>query len=119
MSTKDITDSLADKETGTKTLINTYGTKKTALICFPFMFFPFAFIPILINANILDSYLYPLTGLVILSIIILYLMLKKTESKTLENIHAWSIMYIQYIFSALGFSVLTIFGGIENFSTIF
>ena len=33
-----------------------------------------------------------------------------TESKTLEDTHAWSIMYVEYIFFALGFAFLTIFG---------
>jgi len=45
------------------------------------------------------------------SCFIFYLMVKgDTESKTLENIHAWSIMYVEYIFFALGFAFLTIFG---------
>ena len=114
MSTKDITDRIADMETGTRTLINTYGTKKTALICFPFMFFPFAFIPIFINQGLLESYLWPLTSLLLLSCFIFYLMIRKSESKTLENVHAWAIMYILYILFALGFAVLTIFKGFEN-----
>jgi len=109
MATKDIVDSEADRKTGTHTLINTYGRKKTALICFPFMFFPFTFIPIFINQGLLESYLWPLVSLVFLSFLIVYLMVRATESKTLENVHAWSIMYIQYIFFAMGFSLLTIF----------
>jgi len=110
MATKDIVDRIADLETGTRTLINTYGSKKTALICFPFMFFPFAFIPIFINLGILESYLWPLTLLVFLSCLIFYLMIRRSESKTLENAHAWAIMYVTYIFFALGFAVFTIFG---------
>ena len=51
--TKDITDSDADKKTGTKTLVNTYGIKQSALMVFPFMFFPFAFIPILIDLSLI------------------------------------------------------------------
>lgn len=109
MATKDIVDSRADRQTGTRTLINTYGNKKTALICFPFMFFPFLFIPIFINQGLLNTYLWPLILLVIPSVLIFYLMIRATESKTLENVHAWSIMYIQYIFFAFGFSLLTIF----------
>jgi len=108
MATKDIVDSEADRQTGTRTLINTYGNKKTALICFPFMFFPFIFIPIFINHG-LETYLWPLVFTVIPSFLILYLMVRPTESKTLENVHAWSIMYIQYILFAMGFSLLTIF----------
>ena len=51
--TKDITDSEADKKTGTHTLVNTYGVKNAAFLALPFMFFPFAFIPILIDSGIL------------------------------------------------------------------
>ena len=107
--TKDIIDSEADKKTGVHTLINTLGSRKTALICFPFIFFPFTFIPIFINQGLLEGYLWPLTFVVVLSFIILYLMVRETESKTLENVQAWSIMYTQYIFFALGFAILTIF----------
>jgi len=117
IATKDITDSEADKITGTHTLINTFGTRKTALISFPFMFFPFfPFIVIFTNAGWIDSYLWPLSFFVILSVFIFYLMMRETESKTLENVHAWSIMYVQYIFFALSFSVLTIFQGILPFA---
>jgi geranylgeranylglycerol-phosphate geranylgeranyltransferase len=112
MATKDITDSKADKMTGVKTLINTYGVKKTAFISFPFMFFPFAFIPFFINIGFLNEYYWPLTILMFISCFIFYLMIKGFESKTLENIHAWSIMYVEYIFFALGFAVLTIFAEI-------
>ena len=119
MSTKDITDAVADKTVGVKTMINTYGTKKTALMCFPFMVCPFAFIPILINQKLLPGYFYPLTGLVLLSIFIAYLMLRETESTTLENIHAWSVMYIEYMFFAIGFALLTIIGETVGFPKIF
>jgi 4-hydroxybenzoate polyprenyltransferase len=112
MATKDIVDSLADKRTGVHTMINTYGTTKTAIVSFPFMFFPFITIPILVSEGFLESYLWPLTLLALPSCLIFYLMIRKTESRTLENIHAWSIMYIEYIFFALGFALLIIFGGI-------
>jgi len=115
MATKDITDSEADRKTGVHTMINTYGNKKTALICFPFLFFPFAFIPIFINQKAIADYLWPLTSLVILSFFILYLMVRETESKTLENVHAWSMMYLQYIIFAMGFSLLTIFSEVLPF----
>jgi len=115
MSTKDITDSEADKKTGVRTLINTYGNKKTALISFPFMFFPFIFIPIFINQGALKPYLWPLTLLVLFSFIIFYLILKGTESKIFENVHAWSLMYLQYIFFAMGFALITIFSDILPF----
>jgi 4-hydroxybenzoate polyprenyltransferase len=111
MSTKDIVDSKADELTGVKTLINTLGVKKTALISFPFMFIPFVTVPFMINIGLIGSYFWPLTLFMFASLLIFYLMLKgDTESNTLENIHAWSIMYVEYIFFALGFAFLTIFG---------
>ncbi len=109
MATKDITDAVADKRTGTRTLINTYGTKKTAFISLPFMFFPFTAIPILINLGFLEEYLWPLTFLLILGVLVFYLMIKESESKALENVHAWSMMYIVYITFAMGFALLVIF----------
>jgi geranylgeranylglycerol-phosphate geranylgeranyltransferase len=114
IATKDIVDSEADKTTGVHTLINTFGIKKTALISFPFMFFPFAFVPIFID-NGLDSYLWPLTFFILLSIFVFYLMIRGKESETLENVHAWSIMYVEYIFFALTFSLLTIFNDVLPF----
>ncbi len=120
MSTKDIVDSKADKLTGVKTLINTYGIKMTAFISFPFMFFPFIIIPLMINIKSIAVYYWPLTFFMFVSIIIFYLMIKgDTESKTLENIHAWSIMYVEYIFFALSFSFLTIFSEELGFLNIF
>jgi len=119
MATKDIVDSDADKRTGTRTLINTYGCKKTALISFPFMFFPFVLIPILIKGDVLEPYLWPLTFLLIPSCLIFYFMIKESESKTLENVHAWSIMYIEYIFFAMGFALLVIFSGVLNLQQFF
>lgn len=112
MATKDITDAKADKQTGVNTMINTVGTKKTAYLSLPFMFFPFAFVPILINQDMLARYLWPLTLFSISSFIIFYLMVKEIESKTLENIQAWAIMYVEYIFFALIFSILTIFNAV-------
>ena len=109
MATKDITDAKADKKTGTRTMINTYGTRLTAFVSLPFMAFSFLSIPIFINNGYLKSYLFPLAGFSILSIIVFYLMYRETESKTLENIHAWALMYVTYIFYALTFAILTIF----------
>lgn len=109
MATKDITDAEADRATGTHTLINTIGVKKTALVCLPFMLFPFLFVFIFINADLIDAYLWPLSLFMFLSLFIFYLMVKGLESKTLENVHAWSIMYIEYIFFALSFAILTMF----------
>lgn len=105
--TKDIIDEEADKKTGTRTLINTYGAKKASFMVFPFMFFPFAFIPILIDAGLLDSSLGLLTFLAIPSFFICYLMyVNDKKSKILENTKSWSLMYMTYFFLAIGFSVL-------------
>jgi 4-hydroxybenzoate polyprenyltransferase len=112
MATKDITDSEADKATGTHTLINTIGLKQTALISFPFMLFPFIFLFMFIRQQWLKPYLWPLSFFALISIFIFYLMIRRTESKTLENVQAWSIMYVEYIFFALCFSVLTIFSDV-------
>ena len=109
MSTKDITDSEADKATGTHTLINTFGTKETALVCLPFMIFPFLFIFMFTYLGVIHSIYNVLSLFILLSLFIFYLMMRGTESKTLENIHAWSIMYVQYIFFSLSFSLITIF----------
>jgi geranylgeranylglycerol-phosphate geranylgeranyltransferase len=115
MATKDIVDSAADKKTGIHTLINTYGIKKTALMCFPFMFFPFAFIPIFINRGLLANYLWPLTFLIIFIFFIVYSMIRATESKSLENTYSWLFVHILYIAFALGFSLLTIFNKVLPF----
>jgi len=119
MSTKDITDSEADKATGTRTLINTFGVKQTALLCLPFMLFPFLFIPMFTYSKLLESHLWVLTMFAFVSIFIVYLMLRDSESKTLENVHSWSIMYVEYIFFALTFAVLTIFSEFTGFLDIF
>ncbi|MFW6149698.1 MAG: UbiA family prenyltransferase [Atribacterota bacterium] len=109
--TKDISDSYADKKTGTKTLINTYGIKQAALISFPFMFFPFVFIPLLIESKIIDSSLFSLSFLAIPASYIFYLMIKDSKtSEHLENTSSWAIMYITYFFFAFGFSIITIAG---------
>jgi len=109
--TKDITDSEADKKTGTKTLVNTYGLKRSALMSFPFMFFPFAFVPILIDSGILEPQFFILTFLTIPIVYIFYLMLKDSKKvKHLENTPSWALMYVTYFFFAFGFSIITITG---------
>ncbi|OYT29122.1 4-hydroxybenzoate polyprenyltransferase [Thermoplasmatales archaeon ex4572_165] len=110
MTTKDIVDENADRLMGIRTLVNVFGLRKAAIISFPFLIIPFIGLPILINYGYIESYLWPITGLMIGSLIVFYLMFTgDTESETLENIHAWSFMYVVYIFYALGFSLLTIF----------
>ena len=112
--TKDIVDRDADKKTGSHTLVNTYGVKKAALMALPFMIFPFAFIPILIDSGILDSYLWLLTFLVIPGFFIFYLMINgDKKGRFSENTSSWALMYITYFVFAFGFSVLTIFGSVS------
>jgi len=117
MTTKDIVDCKADKRTGTRTLINTFGTKKAAFISFPFLFFPFALVPFFIHYGMLNAYLLPLTIFAIPGFIIFYLILKENVSETLENVQAWSLMYITYLFYAISFVSLIVFGelGYLNF----
>ena len=112
--TKDIVDCDADKKTGSHTLVNTYGVKKAALMALPFMIFPFAFIPILIDSGILDSYLWLLTFLAIPAFFIFYLMINgDKKGRFSENTSSWALMYITYFVFAFGFSVLTIFGSVS------
>ena len=90
--TKDTTDSDADKKTGTHTLINTFGVKKSAFMSLPFMFFPFLMIPLLIECSILDSYLWLLTFLAIPGFLVFYLMIRdEKKGKFLENTSAWAL----------------------------
>ena len=118
MTTKDIVDKLADKRTGTKTLINTYGIKKAAFISLPFLFFPFAVVPLLVDNGILNSYLLPLTIFTIPSFLVFYLMIRQIESKSLENVQAWVLMYVEYLFFAVSFSTLIVFGE-QGYLTMF
>ena len=112
--TKDIVDRDADKKTGSHTLVNTYGVKKAALMALPFMIFPFAFIPILIDSGILDSSLWLLTFLAIPGFFIFHLMINgDKKGRFSENTSSWALMYITYFVFAFGFSVLTIFGSVS------
>ncbi len=107
--TKDITDSEADKQTGTHTLVNTVGVKKAALFSFPFLFFPFVCIPLLISAQILPESLWLLTFLAIPGYVVFYCMVKDgAKGRVLENTSAWAVMYLTYFVFASSFSILTI-----------
>lgn len=119
MTTKDIVDCEADRKTGTRTLINTFGTKKAAYISLPFLVIPFAMFPVLIHYHLINAYFLPLTIFVIPGFIIFYLMLKHQQSEALENVSAWSLMYVTYLFYAIGFTALIILGelGQLNFIT--
>jgi geranylgeranylglycerol-phosphate geranylgeranyltransferase len=111
--TKDIFDNDADKKTGTRTLVNTFGVKKAATFSLPFMVFPFCYIPMLIHIGILDSYFWILTFLAIPAFLIFYLMIKEDRKVGfLENTSSWTLMYLTYFVFAFGFSVLTVFGSI-------
>jgi geranylgeranylglycerol-phosphate geranylgeranyltransferase len=118
MTTKDILDCEADRKTGTRTLINTFGIKKAAFISLPFLIFPFAMIPALIRYHLLDAYFLPLTLFIIPSFLIFYFMLKYQQSETLENVKAWSLMYITYLFYAIGFTTLIILGELRQLDFI-
>ena len=107
--TKDITDCTADRECGTKTLVNNYGVRKAACVSFPFMFFPFLLIPLAINFGFLKPIFWFLTFLAIPGIYIFKLMVdKQMPSKFFENTQAWSLMYLTYFIFASSFSVATI-----------
>jgi 4-hydroxybenzoate polyprenyltransferase len=118
MTTKDIVDCEADRKTGTRTLINTFGTRKAAFISLPFLIIPFAMFPVLIHYHLIDAYFLPLTIFIIPGFIIFYLMLKQQQSEALENVSAWSLMYITYLFYAIGFTALIILGELGQLSFI-
>ena len=107
--TKDVVDKEADKKNGTRTLINTFGIKKAAVISFPFLFFPFFIIPILIQYNFIGTYLWSLTFFSIPGFFIFYFMIRDhKKSKIFENTPAWSLMYITYFLFAIHFSILIV-----------
>lgn len=110
---KDILDSEADKKTGSHTLVNTFGVKKAALMALPFMFFPFVYIPVLIDSGILEPYLWLLTFLAVPAFFIFHLMMKESKKVGfLENTFSWSLMYITYFVFAFGFTILTVLGSV-------
>ena len=110
MTTKDIVDAKADKTTGIHTLINTFGIKKAAFLSLPFLVIPFIAVPFLVQYGYLNAYLLPLTIFIIPAFLVFYFMVEQGESKTLENVQAWSLMYVTYLFYAVGFSSLIILG---------
>jgi 4-hydroxybenzoate polyprenyltransferase len=107
--TKDIIDKDADKKNGTNTLINTFGIKKAAMISFPFLFFPFILVLILIDIGIIETYLWSLTFFSIPGYFIFYSIIRdNSKSKFFENTSSWSLMYITYFLFAISFSILTV-----------
>ena len=106
--TKDILDVEADKKAGTKTSVNVFGIKKTALISLIFMCSAFALIIPLITLNIIEAYLFPLALLVVLSFLIFWLMINSHRNEKCENTTAWTLMYATYFIFALAFAIITI-----------
>lgn len=107
--TKDITDSSADKKTGTHTLVNTFGVKKAAVISFPFLFFPFLLIPAAIDAGLLQVEYWALTFLAIPGFYIFRLLVSQQKpSRFFENTSAWAVMYATYFIYAVMFSFLSL-----------
>lgn len=106
--TKDILDKNADKDVGTKTLINVFGLQKTACISVVFMTIAFLLVIPMVFFNIIAGYLLPLTGLSILSLIIYGVMIHDHKNDTCENTRAWSLMYGTYFLFSISFAGLTI-----------
>lgn len=107
--TKDITDSIADKKTGTHTLVNTFGVKKAAVMSFPFLFFPFLLIPAAISSGLLQEEYWALTFLAIPGFYIFKLLFNNQKpSRFFENTSAWAVMYATYFIYAMMFSFLSL-----------
>jgi len=108
-STKDILDCDADKKNGTKTLVNYYGIKNASLISFLFMSCAFILIIPLIMFNIIESYLLPLSFLIIFSYLIYRLMINHNKNEKCENTSAWTLMYATYMLYIMVFCSLIFF----------
>jgi 4-hydroxybenzoate polyprenyltransferase len=106
-STKDILDAEADKKAGTKTLVNVFGIKKTALISFIFMTVAFILIIPFIILNIIEFYLFPLIFLVGFSFLIYWFMIHCRKNERGENTSSWTLMYTTYMFYLIIFAFLT------------
>jgi len=106
--TKDLTDIIADKKTGIKTLVNTLGVTKAAYFSLIFMSLSFILIIPLVKLKILEINFLPLSLLVILSVLTFWKMIHVQSHKKHENSAAWTLMYTTYFIYALGFAFLTI-----------
>ena len=106
--TKDILDAEADRNVGTKTLVNMFGVKKAAFFSLFFMGSAFILIIPLILLQVIEPYFYPLSLLILLSIAIFWFMHQKHKNERCENTTAWTLMYATYFLFALSFAVLTI-----------
>ena len=107
--TKDVTDRVADRYVGTRTLVNRYGVKKAAVFSLPFLFFPFLLIAVFINLSILEPTFWVLTFFAIPGFSIFWLLVQDEKpSRFFENTAAWFVMYLTYFLFASCFSVVTI-----------
>ena len=106
--TKDILDAGADRTVGTKTLVNVFGIKATALTSLVFMTIAFLLILPLVYFQLINSSFLLLTFLVFLSIFIGWLMFHNHKNTTCENTSAWTLMYATYFIFAISFTVITI-----------
>jgi hypothetical protein len=59
-----------------------------------------------------------LTVIIVPAFFVFYLILKSQASETLENVSAWSLMYITYLFYAIGFTALIILGELGQLNFI-
>lgn len=108
-STKDLLDAEADKKAGTKTLVNIFGIKKTALISLIFMATAFLLIIPLILLNIIELYLFPLTILIGFCFLIYFLMIHNRKNARGENTSSWTLMYATYMIYLVFFTQLIYF----------
>jgi 4-hydroxybenzoate polyprenyltransferase len=106
--TKDILDAEADKNVGTKTMINVFGVEKTVVFSLFFMIIAFLLIVPFVYIHVLESMFLPLALLIILSGVIGWSMLHSHHNQTCENTSAWTLMYATYFLFALGFAMITI-----------
>ena len=107
--TKDILDADADKKIGTKTLVNVFGLKTASIISFLFMSCAFILIIPLIMFDVIESYLLPLSFLIIFSYIIYFLMIYHNKNEKCENTSSWTLMYTTYMIFVLFFCSLIFF----------
>ncbi len=106
--TKDILDAEADRDVGTRTMINAFGMKKTAVVSLIFMITAFLLILPFVFFRILSNAFLPLAFLVLLSSAIGWSMLHTHHNQTCENTSAWTLMYGTYLVFALSFALIAI-----------
>jgi geranylgeranylglycerol-phosphate geranylgeranyltransferase len=106
--TKDVLDADADRAFGIRTLVNTLGVRRAAVIAGVLMSLAFLLIIPFVFIGTLGFYLLPLSLLSLASLCIAYLMSKTVRSHRYENTISWCCMYGTYFLFALGFAVLTI-----------